>query len=128
MSSDEEVTVRKHTPPAVESASDFSAGSSDDESEGGEFSDVSASAYVRHEDASERHLARVARALPGAKRTLDRVIEKHRRSSRVARLEAFVKALADVTARSRPPSREDTDTLRTILTAARTMSERWARV
>ena len=60
--SDEEVTVRKHAapPPVVESASDFSAQSSEDESEGGDFSDVSAGVYVRPEDPSERHLARVA--------------------------------------------------------------------
>jgi hypothetical protein len=127
--SDEEVTVRKHAapPPVVESASDFSAQSSEDESEGGDFSDVSAGVYVRPEDPSERHLARVARALPGAKRALDRAIEKQRRSSRVDRLEAFVKVLADAAVRSRAPPREDTDALRAIVTAARAMSERWAK-
>lgn len=130
MESDDEVVVRKHAapPPATESASDFSAESSEDESEGGDFSDVSVSAYVRQQDASERHLLRVARALPGARRTLNHTIEKHRRSSRVERLEAFVKVLADVAQRSRPPSREDTDALRTIVAAARSMSERWAKV
>lgn len=118
---------RKPLPPVVESASDFSAAESDeDDSEGGGvFSDGSVGDFVPRCDVADDQMRRVARALPAERSAIHRTIEKHSRSGRLRKLEAFVKALADVAVRSGAPCKEDAEALRAILAAARGMDGRW---
>lgn len=117
----------KPLPPVVESASDFSAAESDDDDSegGGAFSDGSVGDFVPRCDVADDQLRRVARALPAERRALHRTIEKHSRSGRLQKLEACVKALADVAVRASAPCKDDADALRAILAAARGMDSRW---
>jgi len=79
---------------------------------------------LARKDPTEECLHRVARALPSERRSLNRTIERHRRSTRVARLEAFVKVLADAALRA-APAEEDKNAVENILAAARGLSARW---
>lgn len=108
------------------SASEFSCSNedSDDSADAGNFSDVSVGQKLARTDATEDCLHRVSRGLPAERRTLQRTIERHRRSTRVVRLEAYVKALADAALRA-APAKEDKAALQTILAAARGLGARW---
>ena len=122
--SDEDTAPRRED--SSSSASEFSCSEDDsDESDGaGNFSDASVGAKLARKDPTEESLNRVGRALPTERRNLQRTIERHRRSTRVTRLEAYVKALAEAALRA-APAKEDKEALQTILAAARGLGARW---
>ena len=122
--SDEDTAPRRED--SSSSASEFSCSDedSDDSADAGNFSDASVGAKIARKDQSEDCLHRVGRALPTERRNLQRTIERHRRSTRVVRLEAYVKALAEAALRA-APAKEDKEALQTILAAARGLGARW---